>query len=170
MDIANRQDFLACLDQYPERNHLEVFAHSKGHLVAAMDEVGFDDFQGRDYGVIGRLAQTLEGSDSEAALWGRVFIGLWYCSNFGGQHWVKLLKRNPENVRYAIQAAYWVFAISRANGGAALAAILNRSRCWNVAEQHIRQVGDKWQREWWQRSVLSQRGLAARTCGRAVRS
>jgi hypothetical protein len=157
MKVANRLDFLACLDRYPERNDLEVFAHAKRHLLAAADEVGFDDFRGSDYEVIGRLGQVLSGRDSEAALWGMVCIDLWYCSNFGGRHWAELVARDSANARYAIQAAYWVFAVSAADGGPALAAILNRCRCWGVAEQYIpRQPGD-WQRGWWERSVLPRR-------------
>src|SRR5262249_12061788 len=73
----------------------------------------------------------------EAALWGMVFIDMWYCSNFGGRHWAELVSRDPANVRFAIQAAYWVFAVSGADGGPALAAILNRCRCWEVAEQYV---------------------------------
>ena len=30
MQVASREDFLACLDRYPDRNQLEVFAHAKG--------------------------------------------------------------------------------------------------------------------------------------------
>jgi hypothetical protein len=157
MEVANRDDFLACLDRSPERNGLEVFAHAKRHLLDAVAEVSFDDFRGHDYEVIGRLSEALYGRGTEAALWGQVFIDLWYCSNFGGSHWVELVARDPANARYAVQAAYWVFAVSGADGGPALAAILNHSRCWAVAEQSVpRQPGD-WQRAWWQRSVLPRR-------------
>lgn len=157
MDVANRQDFLACLDRYPDRNGLAVFVHAKRHLIAAIDEVGFDGFHGPDYEVVGRLAERLYGRESEAAMWGLAFIDLWYCSNFGDRHWGELVARDAANVRYAIEAAYWLFAVSGADGGPALAAILNRCKCWGVAEQCIpRQAGD-WQRDWWQRSVLPRR-------------
>jgi hypothetical protein len=157
MEVANRDDFLACLDRYPERNGLEVFAHAKRHLLDALAEVGFDDFRGHDYEVIGRLSEALYGRGTEASLWGQVFIDLWYCSNFGGPHWAELVARDAANARYAVQAAYWVFAVSGADGGRALAALLDRCKCWDAVEQCIpRQAGD-WQRQWWQRSVLPHR-------------
>lgn len=157
MEVNNRDDFLACLDCYPERNELQVFVHAKRCLLDAVAEVGFDDFCGHDYEVIGLLSEALHGCGTEAALWGQVFIDLWYCSNFGGPHWAELVARDPANARYAVQAAYWVFAVSGADGGRALAALLNRYKGWAAAEQGIsRQAGD-WQRQWWQRSVLPHR-------------
>jgi hypothetical protein len=83
-----------------------------------------------------------------------VFIDLWYCNNFGGPHWAELVARDTANSRYAVQAAYWVFAVSGADGGAALASILNRCRCWAVAERSVTRQPDDWQRAWWQQSVL----------------
>jgi hypothetical protein len=164
MNVGNRQDFLACLDQHDDRNGLEVFAHAKRHLLVAVDEVGFDDFGGHDYEVVGRLAETLHERDNDAALWGRVFIDLWYCSNFGGRHWSELVARDPANITYAIQAAHWVFAVSGANGGPALAAVLNQRRCWDVAEQYMSQHAERWLREWWAASVvpLRERGITCR--------
>jgi len=161
MNVANRQDFLACLDQHDGRNGLEVFAHAKRHLLAAIEEVGFGDFGGHDYEVVGRLAETLHKHDSDTALWGMVFIDLWYCSNFGGCHWSELVVRDPANIGYAIQAANWVFAESGADGGPALAAILNQCRCWSVAEQYISQHSDDGLRGWWAASVvpLRERGM-----------
>jgi hypothetical protein len=157
MDVADRHDFLTCLDQYPECNELEVRAHAKRHFLFAVDEVGFSNFGGRDYEVMGRLSESLGALDSEASLWGMVFIDLWHCSNFGGRHWAELVARDPANVRYAIQAAHWVFAVSGADGGRALAAILNRCRCWGIAEQYIpRQQGDGLRR-WWETRVLPRR-------------
>jgi hypothetical protein len=157
MELANHQDFLACLDRYSERNALEVFAHSKARLLAVVEEIGFDDFLGHDYEVIGRLADTLHRKESEDALWGLAFIDLWYCSNFGGQHWEKLVAPNPTNSRYAIQAAFWVYLTSGADGGPALAAMLNRYGCWEIAERYIAEQAGDWQREWWQNSVLPRR-------------
>ena len=157
MEITNRHDFVTCLDRYPQRNGLNVYAHAKRHLLAAVDEVSFNDFHGPDYEVIGRLSQALHSRDTEAALWGMVFIDLWYCRNFGGQHWVELIARDLANVRFAIQAAYLVFAASGADGGSALAAILNRCRCWEVAERYVPQQVRERLRGWWQESVLPHR-------------
>src|SRR5690349_24979363 len=99
MRITDRQDFLACLDlDDPSRNALEVFAFSKRHLIAAVDEVGFDDFHGADCMVLGRVGEALRQCDSEAALWGLVFIDLWFCRNFGGWQWGELVARDPANV------------------------------------------------------------------------
>jgi hypothetical protein len=137
MEVANRDDFLACLDRYLERYGLEVFAHSKRHLLDAVAEVGFGDFRGHDYEVIGRLSEAMYGHGTEAALWGQVFIDLWYCNNFGGTHWAELVARDPANARYAVQAAYWVFAVSGADGGRVLAAVLNRCGSWVVAAECI---------------------------------
>jgi hypothetical protein len=160
MDVADRENFLACLDCDPDRNCVAVFAHAKRHLIAAIDETGFDDFHGPDFEVVGRLAEHLAGRTTEAALWGLAFIDLWYCSNFGGRHWGQLVAHDPGNARYAIEAAYWVFAVSGRDGGAALAGILNRCRCWGVAGQYVRGQAGKWQRAWWQRSVLPGRDLS----------
>lgn len=157
MNVTNRQEFLACLDSYPDRNALAVFAHAKRHFIAAVDEVGFTNFHGQDYEVMGRLAEMLAGRKTEAALWGLVLIDLWYCSNFGGPQWGKLVGRDPTNVRYAIQAAYWVYAVSGADGGPALAAILNRCGCWKIAEEFIPQVSGDELQTWWERSVLPRR-------------
>jgi hypothetical protein len=153
MEVANRDYFLASLDRYPEPNKLEVFTHAKRHLLSAVAEVGFDDFRGRDYEILGRLSQALRSRGTGAALWGQVFIDLWYCSNFGGPHWTELVARDPANARYATQAAFWVFEVSGADGGPALASILNQCRCWEVAEQYVPRQSE----DWWQQSVLPHR-------------
>src|SRR5438874_1485268 len=98
MDVTNRQDFLVCLDRHPSLNELDVFTFSKKQLIIAINETGFEDFCGYDYEVMGRLGQVLRQRDSEAALWGLVFIDLWHCSNFGGQHWNELVARDCDNV------------------------------------------------------------------------
>jgi hypothetical protein len=74
MDVTNRQEFLACLDKYTGRNELEVFARAKRHLLGAADQIGFQDFAGPDYEVMGRLYEALRGQESEASLWGLAFI------------------------------------------------------------------------------------------------
>ncbi|HJZ56953.1 MAG TPA: hypothetical protein VKE74_18435 [Gemmataceae bacterium] len=157
MDVASRQDFLACLDRCPDRNGLEVFAHAKRHLIAALDEVDFDEFRGPDYEVIGRLTAALRDRETETALWGLAFVDLWYCSNFGRPHWAKLVSRDPANVRYAIEAAHRVFAVSGADGGPALAAIINQCRCWAIAEQYVPRAALDWEGSWWQGSVSPHR-------------
>jgi len=164
MDVANRNDFFACLDQYPDRNELEVFAHAKRYLLAAVDQVGFGDFVGHDYEVMGRLSEALNAQNNEASLWGLAFIDLWYCSNFGGRHWVELVARDSANARYAIQAAHWVFAVSGANGAPALAAILNRCRCWEVAQQYVPPRSATGLCGWWEKCVLPlrERGITIR--------
>lgn len=154
MDVANREDFLACLDKHLSRNGLQVFAFSKRHLLTAVEEVGFEDFRGRDYEVISRLRELLRVHGSESALWGLVFIDLWYCSNFGGRHWEELVARDPANIRYAIEAAHWIFAVSKANGGRRLAVLINRYHCGSLSEQYIRQHPGDGLRAWWQCSVL----------------
>lgn len=160
MKVANRQDFLACLDCCPKRNALEVFVHAKLHLLAALAEVGFDDFRGHDYEVMGLVAKVLYNQESDAALWGLVFVDLWYCSNFGGQHWDKLINRDLANVRFAIQAAQWVFAVSGADGGRTLAALISRCGCWHAAQRHIpREMGNQL-RWWWTHNVLPYRDRA----------
>jgi hypothetical protein len=157
MEVANRDDFLVCLNQYASRNSLEVFAFSKCQLLAAVEEVRFDDFNGHDYEVMGRLEKALRPQQSEAALWGLVFIDLWYCENFGGDHWIALLNRDRANIRYAIEAAYWVFAVSGSDGGRVLAGMINRCCCWEIATRYIsRQTGDGTSL-WWQTRVLPHR-------------
>jgi hypothetical protein len=160
MNVVNRQDFLACLDKHDGRNGLEVFAHAKCHLLLAVEEVGFVDFGGHDYEVVGRLAESLHERDSDAALWGMVFIDLWYCSNFGGRHWFNLVARDPANVRFAIEAAHWVFAVSGANGGPTLASLINKRRCWDVAQKYVSRQFDERLRGWWKACVLPGRNGA----------
>jgi hypothetical protein len=154
MDIATRQDFLACLDHDRAPNKLDVFPHSKRHLLAVVEEVNFDDFHGPDHKVIHRLRLALKGRESEAALWALVFIDLWHCSNFGGWHWDALLARDRANTRYAIQAAYWAYAESGADGSPVLAAMLQRQRCWEFAGKYILNHAEEGQRDWWQSCVL----------------
>ncbi len=160
MPASHRKEFLDCLFSHPRwRRELEVFAYVKDRLLTAIDEVGFDDFQGEDREVIGRLFTALSPAHSEEALWVQVFLNLWHCNNFGGPHWVELIRRDTANVRYAILAAYWVFAVSSANGGRSLAAMINRCRCWRIAEQHIpRKTSDRL-RQWWLHCVLPHRSI-----------
>src|SRR5215218_486826 len=122
MNVANRDDFLACLHRDPTLVGLEVFALARRHFLAVVDEAGFDNFGGHDWEVMNRVSWVFGDRDDTPALWGMVFLDLWFCSNFGGRHWEELVARDPANVRYAIQAAYWVFAVSSADGGRALAA------------------------------------------------
>jgi hypothetical protein len=156
MYVANRDDFLACLDRHPDRNGLEVFALAKRQFLDVVDEVGFNGFGGHDWEVMNRVSRVFGDRDDTPALWGMVFIDLWFYSNFGGRHWDELVRRDPANVRYAIQAAHWVFAVYSADGGRALAAIIDRCRCWDVAERCISQVRDDGLRGWWLRRVLPQ--------------
>jgi hypothetical protein len=158
MYVANRQDFIASLDQR-SRDGLEVCAHAKRWLLATVDEVGFADFRGEDYRVMSRLGGALSSRGSEAALWGKVFIDLWFCSNFGGRHWAQLVARDPANVGFAIQAAHWVFAQSRSDSAPALAAILNCCNCWMVAVQAIPVTNKEAHWRWFQQCVLPQRRL-----------
>jgi hypothetical protein len=52
--------------------------------------------------------------------------------------------RDPANIRYVIEVAYYVFAVSGAKGGRAPAETINQCHCWRIAEQHIpRQYGDR---------------------------
>lgn len=157
MYVRNREDFLACLDRDQEVSQLEVFAHARQHLIAAVDDLGFNTFDGQDYEVMGRLWTALSSRDTDAALWGRVCIALWNCNNFGGPYWAELVARDTTNIRYAIEAAYWVFRVSRADGGRALAAILNHCACWDVAERFVPRAKADLQQVWWQRSVMPHR-------------
>jgi hypothetical protein len=165
MYLVNRQNLLASLDR-PGREGLEVYAHAKRWLLIAAEEVSFDGFRGQDYEVMSRLSIALAGRDSEAALWARVFIDLWYCSDFGGRHWDQLVARDSANARFAIEAAFWVLCVSGKDSGPALTAVLNRFRCWWVAEQ----VTDDGQRAWVQKSLLPGRALgrAWSTTGRKL--
>lgn len=157
MRITSQQDFLASLFCEHTRNELAVFVHSRHYLLRAVDEIGFDDFRGADCTVLGRMSEALGRRSSEAALWGRVFIDLWFCSNFGGRHWDALVARDAGNVRYAIEAAFWVFAVSGADGGAALAAILNRHHCWDAATDYVPEWTVDAFVEWWRTCVLPHR-------------
>lgn len=159
MDVSNRQSFLACLDKYTSRNELDAFAHAKRHLIESADQIGFEDFVGPDYVVMGRLYDALRVQNSQASLWGLAFIDLWYCSNFGGCHWAELVTRDSANARYAIQAAHWVFTVSGANGAPALAAILNQCRCWEVAQNYVLRGSANGLQVWWERCVLPLREL-----------
>jgi hypothetical protein len=160
MPVSRNKELLDCLFHRRPEGELEVFTFCLQHLHAAIEEAGFDDFSGHDYEVVNRMSWVVWERDSEAALWGRVFIDLWHCENFRPwPHWVELIRRDPTNVRYAIQAAHWVFAVSSANGGRALAAIINQCRCWRIADQYIpRQYGDRL-RQWWLHSVLTYRSI-----------
>jgi hypothetical protein len=151
--FANKQEFLAYLDD-KAIDGLEVFAQAKRQLPAAVEEVGFDDFGGHDYEAMSRLHERLLGKQSEPALWGLVAVDLWFCNNFGGGHWARLIERDRANVRFAIQAAYWVFAVSGKNCAPALARLIKRGRCWNAAETYLREETDKGLRAWWRQSVL----------------
>jgi hypothetical protein len=157
MKIANRQDFLACLDAKDKALDVfglrAAFAFCKRHLLTAVDEVGFHDFLGEDYEVMGRLRSILSTRSSESALWGLVFIDIWYCSNFGGRHWAELVRRDPTSIRFAICVAYWVLMVSGSDGAFSLAAIINQRDCWDIAEQCIPQ-GEENLRAWWYDSVL----------------
>ena len=157
MKIANRQDFLVCLDRTDKASNAfvrEMCAFCKPHLLTAVDEVGFRDFLGEDYEVMGRLAPILSAHSSESALWGLVLIDVWYCSNFGGRHWGELVSRDPTNIRFAIRAAYWVLLVSGADGASSLATIIDQHDCWDVAEQCISQGCEDALRAWWYDSVL----------------
>jgi hypothetical protein len=148
------QAFLAAALERRANDGLEVFEHSRRHLLAAMEEIGFDDFSGKGYQVMNRLARRLHEHGRESALWGLVALDLWFCNNFGGSHWRALVERDQENVRFAIQAAYWVFIASSANGAFTLAMLINQSRCWDDAEQWVRSPAAKPVTDWWARDVL----------------
>jgi hypothetical protein len=161
MKIASRQDFLACLDRTDRASDAfgvafvrEVCAFCKPHLLTAVDEVGFHDFFGEDYEVLNRLSCTLSTHSGESALWGLVFLDIWYCNNFGGKQWSELVKRDATNIRFAIRVAYWVLMVSGADSASSLARIINQHDCWDVAYQWIRQGCEDDLRAWWYDSVL----------------
>jgi hypothetical protein len=158
LNVADRDDCLACLDHHPTLAGLEVLALARRHFLAVLDEVGFDNFGGHDWEIMNRVSWVFGDRDDTPALWGMVFLDLWFCSNFGGRHWEELVARDPANVRYAIEAAQWVFTVSSADGGRALAAILDRCYCWAVAEPFIPKERGSSLRHWWLQSVLPWRG------------
>lgn len=154
MDLCGRYDFLKCLNkQGLSQNGLDVIAFSKQQLLSVIDEIGYSDFRGQDYEVIGRLEKALLHCESQSAFWGLVFIDLWFCNNFGRKYWSELVGRDTGNIRFAIQTAYWVFVQSGSDGGPALVEIMNHFHCWDDAEHYILSLPANEMRMWWQGHV-----------------
>ena len=102
---------------------------AKRHLPAAVEEVSFDDFSGDDFEAMNRFHERLFGRKAIRTV-GAGRFGLVVLQQLA-EHWWGLIQRDSANVRFAIQAAYWVFIVSGENCGPGLAAL---NHPWSLLE------------------------------------
>jgi hypothetical protein len=129
----------------------EVFTMAERQLLEWIEDVGYRAslFRDEDYLLMSDLQDRLKQGDSECRLWALAYVDLWFCSNFHGVHWQKLIRLNPRNVRHAIQAALYVWWASGSDGVLELAHLLDESNCWNEASEYLEELRSAKKWEWW---------------------
>jgi hypothetical protein len=106
-----------------------------------------------------RLREALEKHGSEKAAWALAYIDLWYCTNFHRLYWGRLVQRDRRNIRFAIQAALYVWWSSGSDSSSALADLIAASSCWAEAREYLDDLSQVEDRDWWLDKVLaSQQG------------
>jgi hypothetical protein len=134
----------------------EVFEVTEGKVLACIEKVGFQSFSGPDDVVMDQLREELEKQHSEDAQWALAYIDLWNCSNFHGTYWRGLVWRDRRNIRFAIQAALYVWWSSGSDGSAALAGLIQDCSCTAEAKEYLQRLGEKSELDWWAKRVLPQ--------------
>ncbi len=107
-----------------------VFEVAESFFLAWLARYPKDEFDGEEHAVIGELSVGARESpwDEETA-WVSVYVGLYYCDNFPGfahAAWAWLLRHDPNNLRYAIQACQYVDWSSGSSGWPALRLMIKR--------------------------------------------
>jgi hypothetical protein len=140
--LSDKEAFLQRLQEKLKRlaaphSRFEVFELSQSGLLQCIEAVGFSSFAGEDYVIMHQIQKAIEPLTTERACWARVCLDLWYCRNFHALHWGELVQHKPENVRYAIQAAYYVWASSGSDSAHALGRFLAGSAGGSIARPYL---------------------------------
>jgi hypothetical protein len=132
----------------------EVFEVTEGKLLSCISGLDFQSFSGPDYLVMHRLREELEKQRGGDALWALAYIDLWYCSNFHGAYWRELVRQDCRNIRWAIQAALYVWWSSGSDSSAALAGLIQGCSCTAPAREYLGGLAERAEWDWWVKKVL----------------
>lgn len=70
------------------------------------------------------IAKTLANAHDKQTLLARAFLDLWYCANFSASAWYGLIEMDAAHAALAVEACYYVFAMSGANAASELRELL----------------------------------------------
>ena len=107
----------------------EVFALTEKSFLDALVELESLSFSGSDFHVMNEVGRKLQTRVDERSVWALAYIDLWFCSNFHKRYWRELVRLDHGNIRYAIQAAIYVFWSSGADGSASLGELIRECDC-----------------------------------------
>jgi hypothetical protein len=147
------EDSRAFVDGLPDwAQPLAVFELARQGMIACAEALEFDDFPLRP-APVDLFRHRIESDVSENADWARIFIHLWFCGNFTRLYWVPLIRRDPGNIVYAIDACYFVYAVSGVDGASELKELIREFDCYDKAKAHFGGLGlrECWQQEWVER-------------------
>lgn len=134
----------------------EVFALTEGKLLAAISRLGFQPQVRADYLAMHELREALLRQPGDETPWALAYIDLWYCSNFHGGHWRTLVCHDHRNIRYAIQAALYVWWDSGCDDPAEVARLIEDCACRSEAQAYLRDLAERPEWDWWVQRVLKQ--------------
>jgi hypothetical protein len=104
-----------------------------------------EELSGEDFMVVNELSASVQESPlDETTAWVSVFVSLYFCDNFPGfsePAWNWLLRHDPGNLRYAIQACRYVHLSSGASGWDALKHMIKQHIPNEVAKPILSECG-----------------------------
>jgi hypothetical protein len=96
------------------------------------------------------LSQAFAEQPGENPLWGRIFVSLYFCSNFNRQLWERLTAFDRNNAVFAAEHCFDVLALSGANGSPALVDLLNKLELWEIVDRKFTEISalSVWGEQW----------------------
>ena len=80
------------------------------------------------------LARTLQPPHDKQSLLASVFLDLWSCANFISEIWSPLIEMDPAMAGLAVEACYFIFAFSGADGESELRELLDLHHRWDAVD------------------------------------
>src|SRR2546422_642758 len=143
--MSHKEAFLQRLNErttswsaaYPE---FDVFSVTDAKLRECIADLDDAVFSAQDYEIMGRLRKALV-PNREAVHWALAYIDLWFCANFHQAHWGPLVTLDRANIKFAIQAACYVWHQSSNDSSIPLARLVRDSDCWDEALPQLEKIG-----------------------------
>jgi hypothetical protein len=141
------------------RSHpsFELFKRAYQGFDKSLRAIPQDAFPGPPYLVMSELGKLFTPIPGENSRWGRIFIEIWFCSNFSRALWDELVGTARANAVCAVEHCFDVLARSGADGSAQLAELLDRTKAWAAVEPKLEEIAqlNDWSREWTARLRMS---------------
>jgi hypothetical protein len=116
---------------------LDVFSVTANKLIESVKRMNFQPTAEPDYLVLANLEEQLEKQETLDSIWALAFIDLWYCRNFHVRSWRRLVKLDRMNIRFVIQAVFYIWSTSGKDHSADLADFVSKTATGKEAKLYL---------------------------------